>query len=175
MFFKGFHATQAQRVSSIFWKSGDRADRHAALAIQNPHLRTVGRRRAPRGGDRRRLLMDHATGIVVGETAVIGDNCTILHAVTLGGTGKERGDRHPKIGHACVLGAGATILGNIKVGDGATVGSQAVVTKDVPPGMTVVGLNKLLGPAHRREAREGRQEAHGDVAVRGGYRDGYSI
>ena len=83
---------------------------------------------------------------LVGETAVIGDNCTILHAVTLGGTGKERGDRHPKIGHACVLGAGATILGNIKVGDSATVGSQAVVTKDVPAGMTVVGLNKLLDP-----------------------------
>ena len=113
--------------------------------------------------------MDHATGIVVGETAVIGDNCTILHAVTLGGTGKERGDRHPKIGHACVLGAGATILGNIKVGDGATVGSQAVVTKDVPPGMTVGRPQQTAGPAHRREAREGRQEAHGDVAVRGGH------
>ena len=146
MFFKGFHATQAQRVSSIFWKSGDRADRHAALAIQNriSELWAVDVHPAAEIGGG--LLMDHATGIVVGETAVIGDNCTILHAVTLGGTGKERGDRHPKIGHACVLGAGATILGNIKVGDGATVGSQAVVTKDVPPGMTVVGLNKLLDP-----------------------------
>jgi serine O-acetyltransferase len=146
MFFKGFHATQAQRVSATFWRSGDRADRHAALAIQNriSELWAVDVHPAAEIGGG--LLMDHATGIVVGETAVIGDNCTILHAVTLGGTGKERGDRHPKIGHACVLGAGATILGNIKVGDGATVGSQAVVTKDVPAGMTVVGLNKLLDP-----------------------------
>ena len=161
MFFKGFHATQAQRVSSIFWKSGDRADRHAALAIQNriSELWAVDVHPAAEIGGG--LLMDHATGIVVGETAVIGDNCTILHAVTLGGTGKERGDRHPKIGHACVLGAGATILGNIKVGDGATVGSQAVVTKDVPPGMTVVGLNKLLDPhidAKREKVVEKRTE-----------------
>jgi serine O-acetyltransferase len=175
MFFKGFHATQAQRVSSIFWKSGDRADRHAALAIQNriSELWAVDVHPAAEIGGG--LLMDHATGIVVGETAVIGDNCTILHAVTLGGTGKERGDRHPKIGHACVLGAGATILGNIKVGDGATVGSQAVVTKDVPPGMTVVGLNKLLDPhidAKREKVVKKRTETwQYDVDTY----DGYSI
>ena len=105
--------------------------------------------------------MDHATGIVVGETAVLGANCTILHSVTLGGTGKDRGDRHPKVGVGVVLGAGATVLGNVAVGDGATVGAQAVVTKDVPPGLTVVGLNKLLDPAAtpaRAEAVKARTE-----------------
>lgn len=154
MFFKGFHATQAQRVAGMFWRSGDRSDKHAALAVQNriSELWAVDIHPAAEIGGG--LLMDHATGIVVGETAVVGENCTILHAVTLGGTGKDRGDRHPKIGHSCVLGAGATILGNIKIGDGATVGSQAVVTKDVPAGMTVVGLNKLLDPAVDSERKK---------------------
>ncbi|KAJ8599746.1 hypothetical protein CTAYLR_003428 [Chrysophaeum taylorii] len=146
MFFKGFHATQAQRVSANFWAKGSMSARHVALAIQNrvSELWAVDIHPAAELGGG--LLMDHATGIVIGETARVGANCTILHSVTLGGTGKERGDRHPKIGDRVVLGAGATVLGNIHVGDGATVGSQAVVTKDVPEGMTVVGLNKLLDP-----------------------------
>lgn len=146
MFFKGFHAVQAQRVAANFWANGSMASKHVALAIQNrvSELWSVDiHPAASLGGG---LLMDHATGIVIGETATVGTNCTILHSVTLGGTGKERGDRHPKIGDRVILGAGATVLGNINVADDATVGSQAVVTKDVPPGMTVVGLNKLLDP-----------------------------
>lgn len=146
MFFKGFHAVQAQRVSSYFWRKGSMSSKHVALAIQNrvSELWAVDVHPAAHLGGG--LLMDHATGIVIGETARVGSNCTILHSVTLGGTGKERGDRHPKISDNVVLGAGATVLGNIVVGQGATVGSQAVVTKDVPDGMTVVGLNKLLDP-----------------------------
>ncbi|KAH8071144.1 serine O-acetyltransferase [Aureococcus anophagefferens] len=154
MFFKGFHATQAQRVSADFWRGGDLTSKHVALAIQNrvSELWAVDiHPAASLGGG---LLMDHATGIVIGETAVIGDNCTILHSVTLGGTGKDRGDRHPKVGDRCTLGAGATVLGNIRVGDGATVGSQAVVTKDVPTGMTVIGLNKLLDPEVTPERKQ---------------------
>jgi len=160
-FFKGFHAVQAQRVASNFWKKGSMSSKHVALAIQNrvSELWAVDvHPAADLGGG---LLVDHATGVVVGETAVVGTNCTILHSVTLGGTGKERGDRHPKIGNDVVLGAGATVLGNIKIGDGATVGSQAVVTKEVPPGMTVVGLNKLLDPnisPTRRDTVKKREE-----------------
>jgi len=146
MCLKGFHATQAHRVAASLWKTGSFEEKHIALAIQNrvSELWAVDVHPAAQIGGG--LLMDHATGVVVGETAVIGNNCTILHGVTLGGTGKERGDRHPKIGDNVVLGAGSTVLGNIRVNDGATVGSQAVVTKEVPPGYTVIGLNKLLDP-----------------------------
>lgn len=98
--------------------------------------------------------MDHATGVVIGETAVLGERCTVLHAVTLGGTGKQRGDRHPKIADDVVLGAGATVLGNIRIGAGATVGSQAVVTTSVAPGMTVVGLNKVLDPSYNQRTAD---------------------
>jgi len=161
MFFKGFHSVQAQRVAAKFWAKGSMSSKHVALAIQNrvSELWAVDIHPAAELGGG--LLMDHATGIVVGETAKVGANCTILHSVTLGGTGKERGDRHPKIGDGVVLGAGCTVLGNIKVGDHATVGSQAVVTKEVPPGMTVVGLNKLLDPnisPTRRENVKKREE-----------------
>ena len=85
-------------------------------------------------------MLDHATGIVIGETAVIGDNCSLLHGVTLGGTGNERGDRHPKIGSGVMMGSGAKILGNIKVGDCVRVAAGSVVLHDVPPRRTVAGV-----------------------------------
>ena len=85
------------------------------------------------------ILLDHATGLVVGETAVIGNNVSILHNVTLGGTGKASGDRHPKIGDGVLIGAGTCILGNIKIGDGAKIGACSVMLKEVPPRTTVVG------------------------------------
>ncbi|OMO83711.1 hypothetical protein CCACVL1_11257 [Corchorus capsularis] len=85
------------------------------------------------------ILFDHATGVVVGETAVIGNNVSILHNVTLGGTGKASGDRHPKIGNGVLIGAGTCILGNIKIGDGAKIGAGSVVLKEVPPRTTAVG------------------------------------
>jgi serine O-acetyltransferase len=85
-------------------------------------------------------MFDHATGIVIGETAVVGDNCSMLHGVTLGGTGNEKGDRHPKIGRGVMIGAGAKILGNIKVGDCARVAAGSVVLNDVPSRRTVAGV-----------------------------------
>ena len=86
------------------------------------------------------IFLDHATGLVVGETAVIGDNVSILHSVTLGGTGKEGSDRHPKIGNGVLIGAGSKILGNIKVGECSKVAAGSVVLKDVPEHMTVAGV-----------------------------------
>ena len=92
------------------------------------------------------ILMDHAHGIVIGETAKIGDNVSLLHSVTLGGTGKEEGDRHPKIGNGVLLGAGAKVLGNIKIGDCAKVASGSVVLTDVPERKTVAGIPaKIVG------------------------------
>jgi serine acetyltransferase len=90
------------------------------------------------------LFLDHGTGIVIGETAVVGDEVSMLHAVTLGGTGAERGDRHPKIGKGVLLGAGAKVLGNITIGDYAKVASGSVVLKPVPAGCTVAGVPARL-------------------------------
>lgn len=93
-------------------------------------------------------MLDHGTGIVVGETASIADHVSMLHEVTLGGTGKEHQDRHPKIGEGVLIGAGAKILGNIRVGDNARVAAGSVVLKDVPPGVTVAGVPaKVVGEA----------------------------
>jgi serine O-acetyltransferase len=90
------------------------------------------------------VFIDHGTGIVVGETAVIGDDVSMLQGVTLGGTGAERGDRHPKIGKGVLLGAGATVIGNITIGDYAKIASGAVVLKPVPAGCTAVGVPARL-------------------------------
>ena len=86
------------------------------------------------------IMFDHATGLVIGETAVIEDDVSILHGVTLGGTGKASGDRHPKIRHGVLLGANASIIGNIEIGEGSKVGAGSVVMKDVPPHVTVAGV-----------------------------------
>ena len=88
----------------------------------------------------RGIMLDHATGFVVGETAVVGDNCSFLHAVTLGGSGKQTGDRHPKIGANVLIGAGAKVLGNIHIGNSSLVAAGSVVLQDVPPCMTVAGV-----------------------------------
>ena len=86
------------------------------------------------------ILIDHGTSVVIGETAVVDDNVSMLHEVTLGGTGKATGDRHPKVRHGVLIGAGAKILGNIEVGEGAKIGAGSVVLKDVPPHTTVAGV-----------------------------------
>ncbi|MBN2190640.1 MAG: serine O-acetyltransferase [Candidatus Aureabacteria bacterium] len=88
----------------------------------------------------RGFFIDHGMGVVIGETTVIGENCTLFQGVTLGGTGKERGKRHPTLGRNVVIGAGAKVLGNITIGDNSYVGANAVVLKDVPPDSTVVGI-----------------------------------
>ncbi|KAL2251114.1 serine acetyltransferase 5-like [Sesamum indicum] len=134
--YKGFLACQAHRVAHKLWTQSRRP---LALALQSriSDVFAVDIHPAARIG--KGILFDHATGVVVGETAVIGNNVSILHHVTLGGTGKFGGDRHPKIGDGVLIGAGATILGNIKIGEGAKIGAGSVVLIDVPPRTTAVG------------------------------------
>ena len=137
LYYKGFAALQAHRVAHHLWMSGREM---MALHLQSrvAELAQVDIHPAARLGEG--IFMDHATGIVIGETAVVGDNVSMLHNVTLGGTGKEGGDRHPKIGAGVLIGAGAKILGNIKVGEGARIASGSVVLHDVAPGCTVAGV-----------------------------------
>jgi serine O-acetyltransferase len=108
----------------------------------------------------RRFFIDHGMGVVIGETAVIGDDCTLYHGVTLGGTTWEKGKRHPSLGNNVVVGAGAKVLGPIELGDGARIGSNAVVVKSVPPQGTVVGVpGRLIEKSHTKEQHQVRREA----------------
>eukprot|EP00262_Sarcandra_glabra_P014111 TRINITY_DN404_c0_g1_i1.p1 TRINITY_DN404_c0_g1~~TRINITY_DN404_c0_g1_i1.p1 ORF type:complete len:345 (-),score=12.73 TRINITY_DN404_c0_g1_i1:127-1161(-) len=134
--FKGFLACQAHRVSHKLWSQGRKV---LALLIQNRVSEVFAVDIHPGAKIGRGILLDHATGVVIGETAVVGNNVSILHNVTLGGTGKVSGDRHPKIGDGVLVGAGTNVLGNVRVGDGAKIGAGSVVLKDVPPRTTAVG------------------------------------
>ncbi|KAJ9182547.1 hypothetical protein P3X46_006531 [Hevea brasiliensis] len=134
--FKGFLACQAHRVAHKLWTQGRNV---LAILIQNRVSEAFAVDIHPGARIGHGILLDHATGVVVGETAVIGNNVSILHNVTLGGTGKISGDRHPKIGDGVLIGAGTCILGNIRIGDGAKIGACSVVLKDVPPRTTAVG------------------------------------
>ncbi len=145
LYFKGFQALQTHRIAHELWKDG-RKDFAFYLQSQASRIFSVDIHPAARIG--RGIMIDHATGIVVGETASIGDNVSILHNVTLGGTGKVHGDRHPKIGNNVMIGAGAKILGNITVGCCSRIASGSVVLKDVPPESTVAGVPaKVIGQA----------------------------
>ncbi|MGZ6048828.1 MAG: serine O-acetyltransferase [Phenylobacterium sp.] len=141
LFFKGFLALQTQRVANWLWHEGRET---LALYLQSrmSELFQVDIHPATRIG--RGVFIDHGTGIVIGETAVIGDDVSMLQGVTLGGTGAERGDRHPKIGKGVLLGAGAKVLGNIEVGDYAKIASGSVVLKPVPAGCTAAGVPARL-------------------------------
>ncbi|KAH7530045.1 hypothetical protein JRO89_XSUnG0027400 [Xanthoceras sorbifolium] len=134
--FKGFLACQAHRVAHKLWSQGRTA---MALLIQSRISEVFAVDIHPGARIGWGILIDHATGVVIGETAVIGDNVTILHNVTVGGTGKVSGDRHPKIGDAVFLGAGTKVLGNIRIGAEAKIGAGSVVLKEVPPRSTAVG------------------------------------
>jgi serine O-acetyltransferase len=153
LFFKGFHATQVQRVSHCLWKRGDFESRCTALALQSRISEIWAVDMHPGAVLGRGLFLDHAHAVVIGETAQIGERCTMLHGVTLGGTGKDNSGerRHPSIGDDCVIGAGSTILGDIRIGDRCVVGAQAVVTKDVDDDRTAVGLNRILEPEAKAE------------------------
>ena len=140
---KGFHALEAQRIAHWLWRN-DR--RELAKLLQNQISERLGVDMHPAARLGRGIMLDHATGIVVGETAVIEDDVSILHSVTLGGTGNEGGDRHPKIRRGVLLSAGCKIIGNIEVGEGAKVGAGSVVLADVPPHVTVAGVPaKIVG------------------------------
>lgn len=135
--FKGFHALQAHRVAHSLWRRG-RQDAAAWLANQTALALQVDIHPAVPFG--RRVVIDHATGVVIGETAVVEDDVTIFHGVTLGATGKQRGDRHPKVRRGALLGAGAKVLGNLEVGRGSRVAAGSVVLAPVPPHCTVAGV-----------------------------------
>ncbi|MXR36004.1 serine O-acetyltransferase [Craterilacuibacter sinensis] len=137
LYFKGFHAIQSQRVTHWLWQQGRKT---MAYFLQNRISEVLGADIHPAARIGEGVMLDHGTGVVVGETAVIGNNVSMLHGVTLGGSGKERGDRHPKIGDGVMIGAGAAILGNIRVGECAKVGAGSVVLEDVAPHTTVAGV-----------------------------------
>ena len=141
LYFKGYQALQAWRVAHWLWGAGrDTLAFHFQSRISE--LFQVDIHPAARVGAG--VFIDHGTGVVIGETAVVGDEVSMLHGVPLGGTGAERGDRHPKIGRGVLLGAGAKVLGNIVVGDYAKVASGSVVLKPVPAGCTVAGVPARL-------------------------------
>lgn len=137
LFFKGFLALQTYRISHWLWNQ-DRETLAYLFQSRASELFAVDINPAAKVGSG--VMLDHATGITIGETAVVGDDCSILQGVTLGGTGKEAGDRHPKIGRGVLLSAGAKVLGNITIGDEAKVAASSVVLKDVPSQCTVAGI-----------------------------------
>lgn len=143
LFFKGFHALQAYRVAHWLWQKGRRS---LALFLQNRISVVFSVDIHPAAVIGRGIMLDHGTGIVIGETAVVEDDVSIMQAVTLGGTGKETGDRHPKVRSGVLISAGAKILGNIEIGHCAKVGAGSVVLKSVPPRTTVAGVPaKVVG------------------------------
>ncbi|WP_404403330.1 serine O-acetyltransferase [Pelagibacterium halotolerans] len=145
LFFKGYQAIQTHRFAHAMWQDGRKdfayfLQSRASVVFQadiNPAV-PIGRG----------IMLDHGTGLVIGETAVVGDNVSILQNVTLGGTGKAEEDRHPKIGNGVLIGAGAKVLGNIRIGDCSRIGAGSVVLKEVPPRKTVAGVPaKVIGEA----------------------------
>lgn len=147
--YPGFHALRFHRFAHWLWEL-----RFKWLARFVSHWARwlTGIEIHPGASIGRRFFIDHGMGVVVGETADIGDDCTLYHGVTLGGTSWNKGKRHPTLGNGVVVGAGAKILGPITIGEGAKIGSNAVVVKDVPPGATAIGV-----PARIVEAQDGAQ------------------
>lgn len=170
MFMKGFSALVCHRAARRLWPNkdsdgnaappfarsskGSAGDRFAALLLQSQAAAAFGIDIHPAAAIGSGVVFDHATGVVVGETATIGDGCTILHGVTLGGTAKDGSfDRHPKVGKDVLIGAGSSILGNIKIGHGAKIGSGAVVLRPIPSYATAVGAPaKIIGYAKEKRA-----------------------
>ena len=145
LYFKGFHALVTHRFAHELWRAG-RKD--FALYLQSQSSRIFAVDINPGAVIGRGIMIDHGTGIVIGETSVIGDNVSILQNVTLGGNGKETGDRHPKIGDNVLLAAGAKVLGNIRVGNCSRVAAGSVVLQDVPANKTVAGVPaRIVGDA----------------------------
>tara|TARA_Y100001934_G_C12387241_1_gene797617 strand:+ start:36182 stop:37012 length:831 start_codon:yes stop_codon:yes gene_type:complete len=137
LYYKGFHALQAHRIAHWLWQNNRKS---LARLFQNRISAVLGVDIHPGARIGSGILMDHAHGVVIGETAVVGDDVSILHAVTLGGTGKESGDRHPKVMRGVLIAAGAKILGNVTIGECAKIAAGSVVLEDVPPCTTVAGV-----------------------------------
>lgn len=137
LYMKGFQSIQVHRLAHFLWMN-NRKELALFMQSQNSEVFAVDIHPACKIG--RGVMFDHATGIVIGETTVIEDNVSILQQVTLGGTGNEKGDRHPKIRSGVMISAGVTVLGNIEIGTGAKIGAGSVVLNDVEPHTTVVGI-----------------------------------
>jgi serine O-acetyltransferase len=145
LFFKGYQAIQAYRIGHWLWQTGRR---DMAYFVQMRVSEAFGVDIHPNARVGKGIMIDHAHSIVIGETAVVGDNVSMLHSVTLGGTGKEDGDRHPKIEDGVLIGAGAKVLGNIRVGRCSRIAAGSVVLQDVPCNTTVAGVPaKVVGQA----------------------------
>jgi serine O-acetyltransferase len=145
LYLKGFHAIETHRLANWLWRKGRRDFAYYLQSRSSAAFQTDIHPAVPLG---RGIFLDHATGLVVGETAVIDDDVSILQGVTLGGTGKEDGDRHPKIRRGVLISVGAKVLGNIEVGHCARIGAGSVVLKAVPPNTTVAGVPaKVIGTA----------------------------
>ena len=161
LYFKGFQAIQSYRVANWLWRQG----RHdLAYMFQMRCSEVFGVDIHPAAKIGRGIMIDHAHSIVIGETAVVGDNVSMLHSVTLGGTGKEEEDRHPKIGDGVLIGAGAKVLGNIKIGNCSRIAAGSVVLEEVPPMKTVAGVPaRIVG-----EAGCSQPSINMDQLIRGG-------
>jgi serine O-acetyltransferase len=161
LYFKGFHALQVYRVTHSLWKKNRK---NLALYIQNRASEVFSVDIHPAATIGGGIMIDHATGLVIGETTVIDDNVSLLHSVTLGGTGLGDGDRHPKIRTGVMIAAGAKILGNVEIGIGAKVGAGSLVLDAVPPHTTVAGVpSKIVGcPEEDEPSREMNQAINTD-------------
>lgn len=148
LYFKGFLALQSYRISHWLW-----TNQRQSLALYFQHRISVvfGVDIHPAAIIGQGIMLDHATGLVVGETCVIGNNVSIMQSVTLGGTGKEDGDRHPKVGDGVLISAGAKILGNITIGEGAKIGAGSVVLKPVPAYCTAAGVPAKIISKHQAD------------------------
>lgn len=164
--YPGLHAVMLHRISHRLWRW--RLKWLARfLAMFNRWMTGIEIHPAARVG--RRFFIDHGMGVVIGETAIIGDDCTIYHGVTLGGTSWGKGKRHPTLGNNVVVGAGAKVLGPVMIGEGARIGSNAVAVRDVPPGCTVVGI-----PGHVVPKRDHTQRDRQAIAEKIGF-DAYGL
>ena len=160
--YPGLHAVLMHRLTHWLWQHHLK---WPARALSNVARLFTGIEIHPGADIGRRLFIDHGMGVVIGETAVIGDGCTLYHGVTLGGTSWQKGRRHPTLGRDVVVGAGAKVLGPLLIGDGARIGSNAVVVKSVPPGATVVGVPGRIIECERDADRQRRA----DTAARIGF------
>ncbi|CAH1437131.1 unnamed protein product [Lactuca virosa] len=143
LYLKGFHSLQTHRVAHALWNQGRKV---LALALQSRVSEVFAVDIHPAAKIGEGILLDHGTGLVIGETAVIGDRVSLMQGVTLGGSGKETGDRHPKVGEGVLIGASVIVLGNIKIGDGAMIASGSLVLKDVPQHSMAAGIPaKVIG------------------------------
>lgn len=159
--YPGFHAVLIHRCSHNLWKFGLR---WLARFISHISRWLTGIEIHPGAKIGKRFFIDHGMGVVIGETSIVGDDCTLYHGVTLGGTSWQKGKRHPTLKNGVVVGAGAKILGPIEIGDNARIGSNSVVVKNVPPSATVVGI-----PAHIVGAKTEKDDTRTEIANKIGF------